>query len=55
MSQLSTSSYILANFETLFFKMGQARPLFVYFRFFQTQNLHKKLYALAGLELVSSE
>ena len=35
--------------------MGQLRPLFVYFRSFQTQILQKKLYASAGFELQSSE
>ena len=36
-------------------KMGQPRPLFVYFRTFQTQILQKKLYASAGFELRLSE
>ena len=32
-----------------FFLMGQPRPLFVYFRSFQTQILQKKLLASADL------
>ena len=39
-----------------FKKMGQARPLFVYFRCFQTQNLQKNWRkALCGIELGSLE
>ena len=35
--------------------MGQPRPLFVYFKYFKTQILQKKLKASAGFELGSSE
>ena len=35
--------------------MGQPRPLFLYFRSFQTQILQKKLYGSACFEIESSD
>ena len=32
-------------------KMGQPRPLFIYFHSFQTQSVQKKLWDSAGFEL----